>query len=37
MRRQTCLAWIIHYYNHERIPLKLNKLAPIDYRGQLID
>ncbi|WP_155985621.1 IS3 family transposase [Paenibacillus gorillae] len=25
----------IHYYNHERIQLKLNKLAPIDYRNQL--
>lgn len=25
----------IHYYNQERIQLKLNKLAPVAYRNQL--
>ena len=24
----------IHYYNHERIKLKLNGLSPVDYRSQ---
>lgn len=26
----------IHYYNHERIKLKLNGLSPVQYRTQAI-
>ncbi|WP_189386164.1 IS3 family transposase, partial [Advenella faeciporci] len=26
----------IHYYNHERIKLKLNGLSPVQYRTQVL-
>lgn len=31
---QTALAEYIHYYNHERIKLKLKGLSPVQYRTQ---
>src|SRR5690606_42021012 len=30
------IARYIHYYNHERIKLKLNGLSPVQYRTQLL-
>ncbi|MDN7490365.1 IS3 family transposase, partial [Burkholderia sp. AU45274] len=31
---QTGLASYIHYYNHDRIKLKLKGLSPVQYRTQ---
>jgi transposase InsO family protein len=31
---QTELARYIHYYNHDRIKLKLKGLSPVQYRTQ---
>ncbi|MBB5404402.1 transposase InsO family protein [Paraburkholderia atlantica] len=33
---QAGLRRYIHYYNHERIKLKLNGLSPVQYRTQLL-
>ena len=32
---EASLKQYIHYYNHERIKLKLNGLSPVKYRTQL--
>jgi transposase InsO family protein len=31
---RAALRRYIHYYNHERIKLKLNGLSPVQYRTQ---
>ncbi|WP_425414624.1 IS3 family transposase [Paenibacillus harenae] len=32
---QRRIEEFIHFYNHERIQRKLNKLTPVEYRRQL--
>ena len=32
----TAIHDYIHFYNHERFQAKLNKLAPVEYRNQLV-